>query len=76
MNMGSNEFKVVAEKIQSIFPCENANEYYVSDESGIRPRGKLAERFYNVIKELKNQKILVKTKQMTEVSSNKIIGMK
>lgn len=69
VNMGTNEFKAVAQKIKQLFPKENPDEYFLPDEDGVRPRGKLAERFYNVVKELKNQNVLLKTKPTTKNKS-------
>lgn len=60
VNMGTKEFQIVAEKIKEYFPLEDPLEYYVAGKDGIKSRGKIPDRFYNVKRELKKHKFLSK----------------
>lgn len=59
VNMGLHDFRIVAGKIVSLFPKEDRNDYVI-DCNESKARGKLCEKFYNSVSELKKNNLLSK----------------
>lgn len=53
INMGVQEFRIMTEKIIQTFPKEDRDDYLIESNDGCKPRGKLPEKFYNLVTVLK-----------------------
>lgn len=65
IKLGRGEFEIIAKKINHLFQNEDVDEYYLPTE-GSKPRGRLAERFYNVMKDLRKHGVISKVNRIDE----------